>query len=276
MKEEKYISVIEEICKVLVDSTLLSQSDFKEVISEAKLILNRLIEMSYTHGYYIPSFAVAIIYIAIRKLGLALTMNDIIQSSNDKRVTMKEATKAYKSIMLALDLPSFPPIDYSGLVDTLVKKIKIMYPFTSFSIVEDDLKVAKKSAKMLIDHAIRRREDGIVVAAGRDPRCVVAAALYKSLLDSGIHLSQLDIARAALITPVSLRNAYHALFMSDKQERDGGRGRGEGDGDREGKRRERREEVKNDGGGDGNGDNNNDTTTPTAAPTTTTPTTLLA
>lgn len=235
--------IAKAVCHRLVDASLLAQADYNNVIDEVQAILNKLVETKYAHGYYMPSLVAAIIYIAIRRLGLALTMHDIVNATNDKRVTIKEVNNAYKRIMIHLEFPSLPPLNYSGLVDTLATKLQAAYPFLA---ALEQWEEAKNSAKNLINSISIRSESigsgsesgsskqglGLIVAVaeGRDPRCVVAAALYKSLLDHGIHLTQNEIASVASITAVSLRHAYHALFMPHKAVEGGGKeGRKEGE-----------------------------------------------
>ncbi|MEM1971301.1 MAG: hypothetical protein QXM92_02420 [Candidatus Anstonellales archaeon] len=215
MRKDRYIQIISDICKNLIENSLLGNNHQQEeaqvlLKQRSEEIIDKLTELSFAHNYPIATFAVAILYVAVREQGLPLTMSDLISSLHDRRIKMRDVGRAYRKIVkrLALDTTTnLPPIDYARLVDTLAKKLEQQYFVDEFRM---DWEAAKNDAKALIERA--RTKEGKLFA-GKDPRCIAAAAFYKSLLDHNIHLSQENIAHHASISSVALRQSYHAFFF---------------------------------------------------------------
>ena len=68
----------------------------------------------------------------------------------------------------------------------------------------------KRQAISIINE-VRRKDNEISYSAGKNPMGLAATILYLSCIKNGEHKTQLDIAQAAGITEVTLRNRYKDL-----------------------------------------------------------------
>jgi transcription initiation factor TFIIB len=85
----------------------------------------------------------------------------------------------------------------------------IANPLTYLSKIAEKAKVSgqlQANAAKIIEEAQRKK-----VSAGKDPMGLAAAALYISCMQAGEKKTQKDIAEAAGVTEVTVRNRYKTL-----------------------------------------------------------------
>ena len=128
-------------------------------------------------------------YVACRDLGIPKTLKEIAGANNIKRKTL---AKSYRLLINKLDI-----------------KIPRVYP------MKCNIKVANKAnlnvktihKAMAIMHHLNKKE----ISAGKDPMGFAATVLYIACLNTGEKRTQIDIAQAAGITEVTLRNRYRDI-----------------------------------------------------------------
>src|ERR1700758_1960735 len=142
---------------------------------------------------YIRSVSViltAAIYIACREAGIPKTLKEIALANNTKRNLV---AKAYRVIIseLGVKLPTCDPIK---CVIKVANKATI------------DEKTKRQAIEIMED--VTKKE----ISAGKDPMALAATVLYMSCIRTGENVTQRDIAEAAGITDVTLRNRFKDLM----------------------------------------------------------------
>ncbi|MEM1950443.1 MAG: hypothetical protein QXI43_00205 [Candidatus Nitrosocaldus sp.] len=152
------------------------------------------------------SLAAAIIYTVARKLNLPITLQDVVYikqtTTSLKGIREKDITRMYRIIVKHLNI-AVPVIDYRTRIERIAYNLEQRYSFTN---IKEDWEAAKADSIRLLEEYSANGK-----LRGKDPTCYAAAALYMSLLDYGIHISQKDLADAAFISAVALRFAYSYL-----------------------------------------------------------------
>ena len=124
------------------------------------------------------------LYIACRELGIPKTLKEIAGASNIKR---KALAKSYRLLISELDI-----------------KIPIVDPTKCIVKVANKANLNEKTKRNAVDIIYQLNKKGI--SAGKDPMGVAATVLYLACLNTGEKRTQTDIAQAAGITVVTLRN----------------------------------------------------------------------
>lgn len=162
------------------------------------------------------NLAAAIIYVAARKLNLSITLKDILHTKHLTQelvnINRKKVSRIYKLIVNELNL-TVQVVDYKTRLARIVYALEQRYPLDkhSSSIIIGWEAVKADSLKLLEEYSASGK------LKGKDPTCYAAAALYMSLLNHGIHITQKAIADAALISDVALRLAYSHLRLLGRQ-----------------------------------------------------------
>ena len=130
------------------------------------------------------------INIACREAGIPKTLKEIAVANNIKR---KLVAKAYRVLIseLGVKLPTCDPIK---CVVKVANKATI------------DEKTKRQAIEIMDD--VTKRE----ISAGKDPMGLAATVLYMSCIRTGENVTQRDIAEAAGITDVTLRNRFKDLM----------------------------------------------------------------
>ena len=108
-------------------------------------------------------------------------------------IRFKTLSRSYRILVTELDI-STPPV-----IDPMKCIVKVAN--------NADLDENTKRRAMDVMNNITKRE----ISAGKHPMAVAATVLYVSCLNSGVNIRQADIADAAGITEVTLRNRYKDL-----------------------------------------------------------------
>ena len=140
-------------------------------------------------GRSIAAIAAAALYAACRGSGTPRTLREIAEAS---LVDKKDVARCYRLLLRELDV-----------------QMPIADPLTYVSKIAERTGISGKTQGIAI-HILReaRRKRA---AAGKDPMGLAAAALYISCLQNNEKKTQKDIAEAAGVTEVTVRNRYKSL-----------------------------------------------------------------
>lgn len=137
----------------------------------------------------IAGFAAASVYAACREAGLPRTLHEVSDLSVED---VKEVARVYRLLVLELGL-RMPVDDPMKLVPRLAAEVGAS-------------RGAELLAEKILKEAAKRR-----ALAGKDPRAVAAAALYMACRARDEGYTQTDVAAAAGVSEVSLRNRLRDL-----------------------------------------------------------------
>ncbi len=140
-------------------------------------------------GRSIRAMVAASIYYACGAEKVPRTLQNIVDVSDS---TFHQITKCYQSLIKELNLPS-PTISPKDLVSAYISKLHLPH------------KVEVNAGKIL------DRYEKVYSLSGKDPKGLVAAALYEASQHSNIKISQTKISRAVGITEVTLRNRLREM-----------------------------------------------------------------
>lgn len=131
----------------------------------------------------------AAMYIACRELGIPKTLKEIAVANNIKCRTL---AKSYRLLITELDI-KIPIIDSTKCIIKISNTANL------------NEKTKRKAINIMYD--LNRKE----VPAGKDPMGIAATVLYIACLYTGEKRTQTDIAQAAGVTEVTLRNRYRQI-----------------------------------------------------------------
>ncbi|KKM62727.1 hypothetical protein LCGC14_1518740 [marine sediment metagenome] len=159
------------------------------VIEKTAYIYRKALDKSLVRGRSIPALVAASLYAACRNTQTPRTLTDVANGINIKR---KDIARCYRLLLRELDL-KMPVVDPTKCVARIA----------SISSLSEK---TKRKALEFLDEASR-----IEVSAGKDPMGFAAAALYLACVMLGENKTQKDIAQAAGVTEVTIRNRYKGL-----------------------------------------------------------------
>ena len=146
-------------------------------------------EMGLVRGRTIPSVLAATAYVACREMGISKTLKEIALAADIRR---KDLSRTYRLLILELDL-KVPMVDTVKCIAKVANKAGLK----------------EKTKRQAIDTMYDISKKGI--AAGKDPMGLAASVLYLSSFIVGEHVTQSQIADAAGVTEVTLRNRFKDL-----------------------------------------------------------------
>jgi transcription initiation factor TFIIB len=168
------------------------------VVEKTAYIYRKTQERQLVRGRTISGILAAAVYIACRELGTPRTLKDIAAYSN---VKLKEVARSYRLLYFELNL-----------------KIPIVNPMKCIARVANKANLSEKTKRQAAEimNNITKRE----LSAGKDPMGLAASVLYLASLNTGENVTQTDIADAARVTEVTIRNRVKELkkqvFKKDK------------------------------------------------------------
>jgi transcription initiation factor TFIIB len=170
---------------VLKDKLGLSDT----VIEKTAYIYRKAQERGLVRGRTISGILAAAVYIACRELGTPRTLKDIAADSN---VKLNEVSRSYRLLYFELDL-----------------KIPIVDPLKCIAKVANKANLSEKTRRQAAEimNNVTKRE----ISAGKDPMGLAASVLYLSSFNTGESITQNNIASAAGVTEVTLRNRVRDL-----------------------------------------------------------------
>ena len=169
----------------LKDKLAISSS----VLEKAAYIYRKALEKQLVRGRSISALIAASLYAACRDTETPRTLKDIAEAANVKR---KDISRCYRLLYNELEL-KMPVVDPIQCIARISSKLKVTE------------KIKRYAAKILKE--TQKRQE----SSGKDPMGLAAAALYFSCAINGVSITQRDLAEAAGVTEVTIRNRYKGL-----------------------------------------------------------------
>jgi len=169
----------------LKDKLTISSS----VLEKAAYIYRKALEKKLVRGRSISAMIAASLYAACRDTETPRTLKDVAEASNVKR---KDISRCYRLLHQELEF-KMPVVDSVQCIAKISSKLKMT-------------EKTKRYAIKILDETQKRQE-----SAGKDPMGLAASALYLSCVINGVSITQRDIADAAGVTEVTIRNRYKGL-----------------------------------------------------------------
>jgi transcription initiation factor TFIIB len=163
---------------------------------KAAVTYRKALDKGLVRGRSIAAIAAAALYAACRGSGTARTLREIAEAS---LVDKKDVARCYRLLLRELEV-----------------HMPIADPLTYVSKIAERTGISGKTqglAIQILREARRKR-----AAAGKDPMGLAAAALYIACLQNNEKKTQKDIAEAAGVTEVTVRNRYKTLKKQLKLE----------------------------------------------------------
>ena len=183
--KEKNLSVAMRELEKMADKLGVSQA----VLERAAYIYRKALDRGLLRGRSIIGISAASLYAAMRDTETPRTLKDIAAANNlDKKAVARD----YRILLREMDL-SMPVADAARNVNRIASSVG----FTE--------RVARKAIEI-----IRLTEDK-EISAGKSPMGLAASALYLAGVIEGEVKTQKEIAEAAGVTEVTVRNRYKGL-----------------------------------------------------------------
>lgn len=161
-----------------------------DVIERAAYVYRKAVERKVTRGRSTVDIAAAALYAACREMQIPRNIKDIAAAGNIDRSGLM---RSYRTLLSDLDL-----------------KVPVEEPIRSLarigSVVEASPRTLKRAREIL------DRANALGLSAGKEPMSQAGATLYlASQIEGEKGKTQKEIAKAAEVTEVTLRNRYHSL-----------------------------------------------------------------
>jgi transcription initiation factor TFIIB len=156
---------------------------------KAAVVYRKALDKGLVRGRSIAAIAAASLYAACRNSETPRTLREISDAS---LVNKKDVARCYRL-----------------LLRELMMQMPIVDPMTYISKIAETIGISGQTqgiALKILKEAKRRR-----AASGKDPMGLAAASLYIACLQSDEKKTQKDIAEAAGVTEVTVRNRYKSL-----------------------------------------------------------------
>ncbi len=162
------------------------------VVEKAAYIYRKALSKSLVRGRSIEGVLAASVYAACRDVETPRTLGDVASAINIKR---KDLSKNYRLLVNELEL-KMPVVNSVTCVAKIANKVGL------------NEKIKRDALEILRDANESR------LTAGKDPMGMAASALYLACVAHDADVSQKDIAIAAGVTEVTIRNRYKDLKKS--------------------------------------------------------------
>ena len=159
------------------------------VVEKAAYIYRKALERGLVRGRSISAMISAALYAACRDTETPRTLKDISAISNIKK---KDLARCYRILYKELDL-----------------RMPVVDPVKCVSRIASRAGVQERTKRRALD--ILRRAEETRSSAGKDPMGFAAAALYVACVMENDNKTQKDVAEAASVTEVTIRNRYKGL-----------------------------------------------------------------
>ena len=163
------------------------------VLEKAAYLYRKALEKKLVRGRSISAMIAASLYAACRDTETPRTLNDVADAANVKR---KDISRCYRLLHKELEL-KMPVVDSIQLIARISSKLGIT-------------EKTKRYAVKVLQEAQERKE-----SAGKDPMGLAASALYLACIKNEVSITQRDLAEAAGVTEVTIRNRIKALRESE-------------------------------------------------------------
>ncbi|MCZ2808592.1 MAG: transcription initiation factor IIB [Candidatus Bathyarchaeota archaeon] len=164
----------------------------QDVVENAALIYRKALDAGLVRGRSIKSIAAAAIYAACRLTRTPRSLNSVVEASTRDR---KEISRCYRLLQreLNITMPIDEPVKY---ISKIASRVGLEQMTQNLAI--DLLQKAKK----------------VNAVVGKGPAGIAAAALYIASIMNGEKVTQKELAKAAGVTEVTVRNRYKGLDES--------------------------------------------------------------
>ncbi|MEM2438362.1 MAG: transcription initiation factor IIB, partial [Candidatus Bathyarchaeia archaeon] len=159
------------------------------VKEKAALIYRKALEQGLVRGRSIAAIAAAALYAACRLSGTPRNLKEISEAS---LVSRKDIARCYRLLLRELNL-TMPIVDPSIYISKIAEKA--------------NLPGHVQTLALKILNEVRQKR----ISAGKDPVGLAAAALYIAAHLAGEKRTQKEVADAAGVTEVTVRNRYKTL-----------------------------------------------------------------
>jgi transcription initiation factor TFIIB len=159
------------------------------VLEKAAYIYRKAMEKKLIRGRSITAMIAASLYAACRDTETPRTLREITYAANVKR---NDVSRCYRLLHNELEL-KMPVVDSIQCIARISSKLKIP-------------EKTKRYAAKVLKEAQDRKE-----SSGKDPMGLAASALYISCVKNGVSITQRNVAEAAGITEVTIRNRCKGL-----------------------------------------------------------------
>jgi transcription initiation factor TFIIB len=154
------------------------------VVEKTAYTYRKVQEDGLIRGRTIGAALVACLYISCRELGVSRTIDELAEESN---ISRKAIAKIYRDIVFHLGR-KIPVINCFQCIEKIANKLQLTERTT-------------RHARDLMKKALK-----LEFSAGKDPMGFAGSVLYVSLQMEGKTIRQVDIADAAGVTEVTIRN----------------------------------------------------------------------
>ncbi len=159
------------------------------VHEKAAYIYRKALDKQLVRGRSITAMIASSLYAACRDTETPRTLKDVADAANVKR---KEIARCYRTLHHELEL-KMPVVDSIQCIARISSNLKVT-------------EKTKRYAAKILKEAQKRQE-----SSGKDPMGLAAAALYFSCVINGVSVTQRDLAEAANVTEVTVRNRFKTL-----------------------------------------------------------------
>jgi transcription initiation factor TFIIB len=191
IRSRVHASVERNLAQAMFELDRLSDklSAHGSIKENAALIYRKALDKNLVRGRSIAAIVAAALYAACRNNETPRTLREIAEAS---LVDKKDVARCYRLLLRALDI-QMPIADPMTYVSKIGERVGITGQTQGLAI-------------RILREAKKRR-----LASGKDPMGLAAAALYIACLQSNEKKTQKDIAEAAGVTEVTVRNRYKSL-----------------------------------------------------------------
>lgn len=159
------------------------------IMEKTAYVYRKAQEKKLVRGRSTSSILAAAIYAACREMEASRTLRDVANATN---VNRKAISRSYRTLILELDI-KVPLVDPMKCIAKIANKAKLS-------------EKTKRMAMKIMNDLIRKE-----ISAGKLPMGLAATVLYMSCLANKESKTQRDIADAAGVTEVTLRNRFKDL-----------------------------------------------------------------
>jgi transcription initiation factor TFIIB len=156
------------------------------VVQKAAYIYRKARHKGLSRGRTTSGILAATIYAACREMETPRTLNDIAEISNNNR---KDIARNYRLLLFELQI-KVPNIDPIKCICRVAAKANLT-------------ENTKRQALIIMDKVTKKG-----ISAGKDPMALAASVLYMSCIKAGEKRTQMEIAHAAGVSEVTVRNRY--------------------------------------------------------------------
>src|SRR5574338_440915 len=162
------------------------------VIEKTAYIYRKALDKGLVRGRSIPGLVAAALYAAGRDTETPRTLSEVANGIN---IEGQDVARCYRLLLRELDL-KMPVVDPIKCVARIASKAELSE------------KTKREAAKIL------KTAEENKISAGKDPMGLAAAALYVACVTNGENKTQRDVAEAAGVTEVTIRNRYKGLKLA--------------------------------------------------------------